>query len=480
MKQNRRDFIKGTAIVGAIGMATIPTATQARGTINRLCIVVDTVEDLTNSLSLKNKSDTVIVKDIKRGGIFIYDNDKSDINNNGTIFNGWVRQYDGTIDAEWFGISIEKDDNSSEFARLSSAIKSGDIIELKHIYKCSNKSISLNNLENITITGNGGILSSLREYVIRFHDCKNITVKNINISTIFNNVWHDRDENDKQYFNVGGIIFYGCYNSSVNNIKMSKVPGTGICAWNGFDTSVENSYFENMGGNCFSSTETNDGDMPPLSKGFKFHNNIVKGCYDSFVGTHTTEDISIVGNLLYKVGTNPNHQNNTGYGLDIPGGSNCTITGNTIIGNGKYNGSTGIAIHIHNYLGVTAKNITVTGNSFKDVNGIFIREQASLVNISNNSFDNCKTAIKVSDVNILDISNNTISGGEKGIDAWAGNKMKRITINFNHIYNTTTSSIEIGPNVVETVLSNNITRGANNQISHNGNPELISNIFEII
>ena len=312
---------------------------------------------------------------------------------------------------------------------------------------------------------------------MRFHDCKNITVKDINISTIFDNVWHDKDENDKQYFNVGGIIFYGCYNSSVNNIKMSKVPGTGICAWNGFDTSVENSYFENMGGNCFSSTETNDGDMPPVSRGFKFHNNIVKGCYDSFVGTHTTEDISIVGNLLYKVGTNPDRQTTTGYGLDIPGGSNCTITGNTIIGNGNYS-SSGYGIHIHNYLGVTAKNITVSGNSFKDVNGIVVGENASLVNISNNSFDNCKTAIKVSDVDILDISNNIISGGEKGIDAWAGNNMKKITLNSNHIYNTITSSIEIGPNVEDTVLINNITRGARNQISHDGNPELISNIFK--
>ena len=477
MNENRRNFIKGTAVVSAVGIATVPTALQADMT-NWLCVVVDTVDKLTTSL--KSASDTVVVKDIKRGGIFIYDSSKSNINDGGTIFNGWVRQYDGALNAEWFGISKENDDNSVEFNILSNAISSGDIIELKNIYKCSNKSIVLNNLENVTISGNGGILSSLKEYNMRFHNCKNILVKDISISSIYDNVWSDRDENDKQYFNVGGIIFYGCYNSSVNNIRMSKIPGTGICAWNGFDTSVENSYFENMGGNCFSSTETNDGNMPPVSRGFKFHNNIVKGCYDSFVGTHTTEDISIVGNLLYKVGTNEAHQTNSGYGLDIPGGSNCTISGNTIIGNNSYGTSAGLGIHIHNYLGITAKNITISGNNFKELNGIVIGEGATLVNISNNTFDNCKTAIKVSDVAMIDITNNTILGGEKGIDAWSGNNMSRITLNFNHIYNTSNSSIEIGPNAKETIISNNVVRGAVNQISHDSNPELIANIFETI
>jgi len=43
------------------------------------------------------------LKDIKRGGIFIYDSSKSKINNGGTIFNGWVRQYDGALNAHWFG-----------------------------------------------------------------------------------------------------------------------------------------------------------------------------------------------------------------------------------------------------------------------------------------------------------------------------------------------------------------------------------------
>ncbi|SFV67520.1 hypothetical protein MNB_SV-14-171 [hydrothermal vent metagenome] len=102
MKTDRRNFIKGAVVAGAVGIATAPKALRADGMMtNRLCVVVDTVDKLTTSL--KNASDTVIVKDINRGGTFIYDSSKSDINDGGTIFNGWVRQYDGVLNVLWFG-----------------------------------------------------------------------------------------------------------------------------------------------------------------------------------------------------------------------------------------------------------------------------------------------------------------------------------------------------------------------------------------
>jgi len=101
MNLKRRNFIKGATVVGAVGVVTAPLALQAEGMTSWLCVVVDTVDKLTTDL--KSSSDTVVVKDIKRGGIFIYDSDKSDINDGGTVFNGWVRQYDGALNALWFG-----------------------------------------------------------------------------------------------------------------------------------------------------------------------------------------------------------------------------------------------------------------------------------------------------------------------------------------------------------------------------------------
>jgi len=37
------------------------------------------------------------------GGLFNYDSSQSATNNGGTIINGWIRQYDGTVNVKWFG-----------------------------------------------------------------------------------------------------------------------------------------------------------------------------------------------------------------------------------------------------------------------------------------------------------------------------------------------------------------------------------------
>lgn len=62
--------------------------------------IVETIDEL--SLVDINKYTTAIVKDIDRGGTFIYIASNLAINNGGTIFNGWTRQYDGIPKAKWF------------------------------------------------------------------------------------------------------------------------------------------------------------------------------------------------------------------------------------------------------------------------------------------------------------------------------------------------------------------------------------------
>ena len=53
--------------------------------------IVETIDEL--SLVDINKYTTAIVKDLDRGGTFIYDSTKVAENNQVTIFNGWTRQY---------------------------------------------------------------------------------------------------------------------------------------------------------------------------------------------------------------------------------------------------------------------------------------------------------------------------------------------------------------------------------------------------
>ena len=69
-------------------------------TSDQIVVAVETINDFPANAET---GDTVIVKDNNRGGTFIYDATKSAVNNGGTVFNGWARQYDGAVNVKWFG-----------------------------------------------------------------------------------------------------------------------------------------------------------------------------------------------------------------------------------------------------------------------------------------------------------------------------------------------------------------------------------------
>jgi len=65
-----------------------------------IAVAVDTINDFPLGAS---DGDTVIVRDLDRGGTFIYDSTKIAEHNGGTNFNGWIRQYSGAVNVKWFG-----------------------------------------------------------------------------------------------------------------------------------------------------------------------------------------------------------------------------------------------------------------------------------------------------------------------------------------------------------------------------------------
>ena len=65
-----------------------------------IAVAVDTINDFPLDAS---DGDTVIVRDLNRGGTFIYDSSKVAERNDGTNFNGWIRQYSGAVNVKWFG-----------------------------------------------------------------------------------------------------------------------------------------------------------------------------------------------------------------------------------------------------------------------------------------------------------------------------------------------------------------------------------------
>ena len=128
--------------------------------------VIDTVDDFG---TVPNGIDTVIVKDLNRGGTFIYDATQSAINNGGTIFDGWVRQYSGAVNVKWFGnyteIGIHNADVFALTVQTSLLIDTG-------IYTISNDLTIESNIELLdgsvlttptgnTVIFNGGLKAGL-------------------------------------------------------------------------------------------------------------------------------------------------------------------------------------------------------------------------------------------------------------------------------------------------------------------------------
>ena len=76
---------------GDEGRVYVGTGTKNVALANKseVAVVVETINDFPANAET---GDTVIVKDLNRGGTFIYDATKSAVNNGGTIFDGWVRQ----------------------------------------------------------------------------------------------------------------------------------------------------------------------------------------------------------------------------------------------------------------------------------------------------------------------------------------------------------------------------------------------------
>lgn len=81
------------------------------------------VNTLTELLAVDvTKYHTALWTDADRGGVFIYDDTQSLVNDGGIVFNGWVRQYDGAVDISWFSTPQECFDTSPQSVYSSSEL----------------------------------------------------------------------------------------------------------------------------------------------------------------------------------------------------------------------------------------------------------------------------------------------------------------------------------------------------------------------
>ena len=92
---------------------------------NKGRLAVRSVADLPASAE---SGSIVQVQDNQRGGTFVYDPTKAGDNDGGTIFNGWVRQYDGAVRLEWFCTGNTKTTDCAPF--LQKAVDTALVVEI--------------------------------------------------------------------------------------------------------------------------------------------------------------------------------------------------------------------------------------------------------------------------------------------------------------------------------------------------------------
>lgn len=141
-------------------------------------LVVETIEDLENLDPTKLSEKTVTVKDIDRGGTFVYISENMDINNGGTIFNGWTRQYSGAVNVKWFGAKCDGINDDSSI--LHYLVTNNYEVEIPDGVLLANSTIG--NLSQINIVGSKNTTIKTTVDINLFSIAGKCNIKNINIS----------------------------------------------------------------------------------------------------------------------------------------------------------------------------------------------------------------------------------------------------------------------------------------------------------
>jgi len=363
----------------------------------------------------------------------------------------WVVGNTRVLRSEWFGCSENLNDNGLLLEAMANIVLDGNVIELTHIYNSSG-TLHIRNKNKLTLKG-GGIVSSYKWSAIRFTECDDIEIDNIDLSTVYKEVWSDYydDEGEtREFFTVSGIFLNKCVGVRIRGSKFKNIPGVGIVACESHTVTVnDNNRFTDMGGNCFNAYDKGETCLT-------FANNEVFGCYDSFVGMHNASDVSITDNILYKEGSTSNKMNTTGYGIDMPGVSKGLVSGNMIFGKNLGDSKSGYGINIHGY-GRACTDVTVADNIVNGtINGLFVGENCKRINIIHNTISNItKCGMKVGDVDNVRILGNTITKVDLGIDAWSNTKLCDMVIKDN-IISDCRLNLSVGPNCKKVLITDNI------------------------
>ena len=197
-----------------------------------LTIAVDTVADMEALVSGVDTSiydgNVCFVKDLDRGGYFIYDSTKASEDNQGTNFKGFIRQYDGYINVKWFGakdtniIGYETFDSTSNFKdAIIDANSKGRVVYVpKGTYKITDTLVLCTSFDGVSLIGQDKKTVVLKSYI---DDTTKPLLDLIGGSGKFNNVKvTDMTLLTNNDYVGTAIHLNGIDNSSIERIEISK------------------------------------------------------------------------------------------------------------------------------------------------------------------------------------------------------------------------------------------------------------------
>jgi hypothetical protein len=387
-----------------------------------------------------------VVTDENQGGTFVYREDNALVNNGGTIFDGWTRQYDGAVNVKWFGAVAGQDASMA----INSALASSDNVLISEEYVYSQP---ITARSGVTLSGTPDSLLTLdASSNIAFIDISGLS--DVTFSGL--NIKHTETTVDTSAVDV-------IYGHTVSNIK---VIGCTFIRTRGRTVGFTQADGVNVSDNVFK--ECGNSIRLRAARNSLCTNNIIDGTFiamgslkvgiailfddDAIGDDRFTADLIVSKNVITNLGysqailahggkrlnvcDNLSNKCSVGIGFNIITGDNdfidCTINNNIVTGFGVSDvgyvvpDDVGITLYASSSIakGCSITNNTVTGFNFTSANinlgGISVIGAEELVIANNILRNNNKNGIVFSGFNSSDVQ----VFGNSIVNTVAGNGIK--------------------------------------------------------
>ena len=487
---------------------------------DQLVMAVDTIADMeaitTGVLDTSYDGTTCIVKaDGGRNGTFVYSYAEKANDNQGTNFNGWVRQYDGEVYTSWFGVVADGTISVANTARVQAAIDAATTkivinskgnISLTSYLEITKSDIHLEIIEGVILTAEAQMDQMI--YVYNKHRVSIVGLGKLNANDLSVNgikcvaqavsaaAFNSTDiliegllitgtQEDTQLFH--GAIMIGSLdgksgpsrykNVKINNVYIESCGTHGVLIAYADYVSVTNCRLSNTynhgceGVNCTNINITNNKAINCLKSGlgvgdntklFSINDNIISGCAGD--GSITIEHNSIEGTISNNTIVECTSQGiNVSYGTASAGEfstiHDIVITGNVITA--KTGVLTRIGINVYATPATQGYNINISNNTIEAFNKLMTLSYLRCINVSgvsNNTLQgtsaNLIDLIHVTESTVSNITSRANCGSDAIlIDAYTTNKSRRIVVNGISTYTVNAA----GNSVIKVVSGDNFS-----------------------